>query len=64
MNGVSEVATDPANQWVQQTGRLGAEFTRAGDAVRFAVEGVYDSLKLRLIVEPGGEDIITGFLVP
>ncbi len=45
MNGVSEVATDPANQWVQQTGRLGAEFTRAGDPVRFAVEGVYDSLK-------------------
>jgi hypothetical protein len=64
MNGVSEVGTDPANQWVQQTGRLGAEFTQAGDPVRFAVEGVYDSLKMRVIVEPGGEGIITGFPVP
>lgn len=45
MNGVSDVATDPANQWVQQTGRLGAEFTREGDPVRFAVEGVYDKPK-------------------
>jgi RHS repeat-associated protein len=64
MNGVSEVATDPANGWVQQTGRLGAEFTRAGDPVRFSVEGVYDGLKMRVIVEPGGEGIITGFPVP
>ena len=64
MNAVSEVATDPANLWVQQTGRLGAEFTRTGDPVRFAVEGTYDSLKLRVIVEPRGEGIITGFPVP
>lgn len=64
MNGVSDVSTDPANTWVQQTGRLGAEFTRAGDPVRFAVDGVYDGLKMHVIVEPGGEGIITGYPVP
>jgi len=64
MHAVSDVATNPDNAWVQQTGRLGAEFTRAGDPVRFAVDGVYDGLKMRGIVEPGGEGIITGFPVP
>ncbi|HSZ39519.1 MAG TPA: EndoU domain-containing protein [Trebonia sp.] len=64
MNGVSEVATDPASEWVQQTGRAGAEVTRTGDPVRYAVNDVYDGLKMRVIVEPGGEGIITGFPVP
>jgi RHS repeat-associated protein len=64
MNAVSDVATDPANEWIQQTGRAGAEFTRAGDPVRFVVNGVYDGLKIRVILEPGGEGIITGFPVP
>jgi len=57
MNAVSDVATDPANEWIQQTGRAGAEFTRAGDPVRFVVNGVYDGLKIRVILEPGGEGI-------
>jgi hypothetical protein len=64
MKGVSDIATDPANTWVQQTGCLGTGFTRAGDPVRFAAEDVYDSLKMRVIIEPGGEGIITGFPVP
>jgi hypothetical protein len=64
MNGVSEVAIDPANEWIQQTAQAGAEFTRAGDPVRFAVNGIYDGLKMRVIVEPGGEGIITGRPAP
>jgi hypothetical protein len=64
LHAVSDVATDAANQWVQQSGRLGAEFTRGGDPVRYVVEGIYDALKIRVIVEPGGEGIITGFPVP
>jgi hypothetical protein len=64
MHAVSDVATNPANQWVPQNGRLGAEFTRLGDPVRFVVQGRYDTLKIRVIVEPGGEGIITGFPVP
>jgi hypothetical protein len=64
MNGISDVATDSANEWVQQTGRVGAELTRSGDQVRYAVEGVSNGLKIRAIVQPGGEGIITGFPVP
>lgn len=64
MHGVSDVATNPASRWIQQTGRVGADFTRSGDPVRYAVEGVYDGVKMRVIVAPSGEGIITGFPVP
>lgn len=60
----SDLATDPALQWQQITGRAGAEFTRAGDPVRYAVEGIRDGVKIRVILEPGGEGIITAYPVP
>jgi hypothetical protein len=52
---------DSSLQWQHLTGRAGAEFTRAGDPVRFAVEGVRDGIKIRVILEPGGEGIITAY---
>jgi hypothetical protein len=61
MQNVSDVATDPLLEWVQQTGKLGAEFTRNGDPVRFFVDGIRGGVPMRVIVEPGGEGIITGF---
>jgi RHS repeat-associated protein len=59
MNAVSEVATNPANRWVQQTGKPGALFTKAGDPVKFKVEGVFDGVNMRVIIQ--GDDIITAF---
>ena len=64
MHNVSDIATDPTPQWQQLTGRAGAEFTRAGDPVRYAVEGIRDGVKIRVILEPGGEGIITAYPVP
>ena len=64
MNEISDVASDPSLTWVQQTGRVGAEFTRSGRPVRFTVDGVRDGVKIRVVVEPGGEGIITGFPIP
>ncbi|WP_442880294.1 EndoU domain-containing protein [Arthrobacter sp. S2(2024)] len=64
MHEVSDIATDPSLTWVQQTGSLGADFTRAGDPVKYRVEGVRDGLKIRVIIQPGGEGIITGFPIP
>jgi hypothetical protein len=61
MQNVSDVATDPSLEWVQQTGKLGAEFTKNGDPVRFFVDGIRGGVPMRVIVEPGGEGIITGF---
>jgi len=61
LHNASDVATDPDLSWVQQTGRAGAEFTRAGDPVRYAVDGTRDGVPMRVIVEPGGEGIITAF---
>jgi RHS repeat-associated protein len=64
MHNASDIATDPSLQWQQLTGRAGADFTRAGDPVRYAVEGVRDGVKMRVIIEPGGEGIITAYPVP
>lgn len=44
--------------------RAGAAFTRGGAPVRYTVEGVRDGVEIRVVVEPGGEGIITGFPIP
>ncbi len=64
MHSISDIATDPSLTWVQQTGRAGAAFTRGGAPVRYTVEGVSDGVKMRVVLEPGGEGIITGFPIP
>jgi hypothetical protein len=64
MHAVSDIATDPSLNWVQQTGKAGAVFTKAGDPVRFAVAGSRNGQRIRVIIEPGGEGIITPHPVP
>ena len=59
MNAISEVATNPASKWDQQTGKKGSFFTKAGNSVKFKVEGFYEGVKMRVIVQ--GDDIITAF---
>jgi hypothetical protein len=44
MNAVSELVTNPANKWVQQTGKAGAQFTKKGVLVKCEVEGVVGGL--------------------
>jgi filamentous hemagglutinin len=61
LHNASDVATDPSIPWNQLTGRPGAEFTRAGDPVRYAAEGTRDGVNMRVIIEPGGEGIITAY---
>lgn len=60
MHQISDIATDPSLRWIQQTGRPGADFTRAGDPVRYSVFGTQYGVNIRVIIEPGGEGIITG----
>lgn len=64
MNAVSDVATDPLLQWTQITGKAGTEFTKSGLPVRFAVTGLRDGVNIKVILEPGGEGIISGYPVP
>lgn len=61
MHHISDIATDPNLTWEQQTGPQGSDFTRAGDPVRYTVDGIRDGVSIRVIVEPRGEGIITGF---
>ena len=64
MHNVSDIATDPSLRWIQQTGKPGVLFTKNGDPIRYFVDGVRDGTAIRVIVEPGGEGIITAFPVP
>lgn len=64
MGHVSDIATDPSLTWVQQTGPLGASLTNSGQPVRYYVVGIREGVRIRVVVEPGGEGIITAFPVP
>jgi RHS repeat-associated protein len=64
MHHVSDIATDPALPWVQQTGKPGTLFTKAGAPARFLVTGVRGGVTINVIIEPAGEGIITAFPQP
>lgn len=57
MYAVSEVTVN--NNWVQQTGKLGAWVTKSGQPVRYIVEGTYQGVKM--IVVTTANEIITAF---
>jgi hypothetical protein len=57
MHAVSDVAVN--SQWIQQTGKTGTMYTKSGQPVRFVLEGLYQSTKIRVITTHS--DIITAF---
>jgi RHS repeat-associated protein len=59
MHHVSDIATDPGVNWVQQTGRPGELFTRSGEPARFFAIGEREGLQIKVVLEPAGEGIIT-----
>jgi hypothetical protein len=61
MHNISDIATDPKIEWMQITGKNGAEFTRNGLPVRYQAIGNRDGIPIKTIIEPGGEGIITGY---
>lgn len=61
MNEISDVVTDPSLAWVQRSGPAGAQFTRSGRPVRYTVDGIRDGVTIRVVLEPDGEGVITGF---
>ena len=76
IRAVENVANSPNSTWQQSTGPGGGRnapvtiggpdvnaplTTRNGRPVRFVVEGRNHGLDVRVIVEPGGEGIVTGF---
>jgi len=62
MHAISDVATNPNYQWTPQTGN-GGLFTNAGNPARFSVVGSYEGVTIKVVVEPAGEGIVTGFPV-
>ena len=64
MHHISDIATDPKIPWVQISGQIGARTTRVGLPVRYQATGVREGLKVKVILEPAGEGIITAYPVP
>jgi RHS repeat-associated protein len=64
MHEISDIATDPSLTPVQQTGTPGSLFTKSGRPARFAVVGERGGIRIKVILEPAGEGIVTGFPVP
>jgi RHS repeat-associated protein len=64
MHHVSDIATDSALSWEQETGVGGSLFTRAGNPARFSVIGERGGIQIKVILEPAGEGIITSYPVP
>ena len=63
-NYISDIATDPKIQWEQISGRVGAETTKSGLPVRHQAIGIREGIKIKVIIEPTGEGIITGYPIP
>lgn len=61
MHENSDIFTDPNSKWAQQRGRPGATHYRNGKPMRYSIEGRRNGIKLKVIIEPEGEGIITAF---
>ncbi len=62
METVSDIATDPSITWKQKGGRPGATtYKRSGNPVRYTAIDTREGLNIKVIVEPGGQGIITGY---
>jgi hypothetical protein len=64
MHEVSDVATDPKLQWVQQSGAKGAMFTRRGLPAVYTVTGERGGIPIKVVLEPAGRGIVTAHPVP
>jgi len=60
---VSDIATDP-NSVIKGMPNDGRLFSNSGKPLRFRVYGTRDGVQIRVVVEPGGEGIITAFPHP
>lgn len=64
MHNISDIATDPKNQWQQITGKTGTQLTRSGQLALYQAIGIREGVTIRTIIEPCGEGIITGYPIP
>jgi hypothetical protein len=57
MHGISEVVV--SNRWIQRDGIVGSIYTRAGGFAKFSVIGIFEGVKMEVIVR--ANDIITAY---
>jgi RHS repeat-associated protein len=63
MHEASDIATDPALNWIQKSGKPGSFFTNKGTPARFVVFGEREGIEVKVVLEPAGEGIISAYPV-
>jgi hypothetical protein len=63
MHEISDIATDPNVPFSRADGLSGLYY-KSGKPARFVGHGVRDGVRIRVVCEPAGEGIITGFPSP
>ena len=61
MHNISDIATNPATSWEQQTGPTGSLYTNAGKPSRFKADEWRNGIQIRVIYQPANAEVITGF---
>ncbi len=61
MHYISDIATDPSINWEQIGRRSISSFKKFDRFIRYQSIGIRDGQKLKVILEPFGEGIITGY---
>ena len=61
LDNITDVVKDPNSTWKQETGRPGAEFTKKGAPVKWSVTGTRDGIDIRVLVEPSGRGVVSGY---
>jgi hypothetical protein len=59
MDVISDIVTDPNNVWKQDKGILGTWLTKGGYPARGSIIGEFEGVKIKVVIEPLGEGIIT-----
>jgi hypothetical protein len=63
MDYAKEIANDLSLNKTWTRGKHGSLFTKSGLPARYYVEGLREGVKIRVVIEPAGEGIITAFPV-
>ena len=61
LDAIEDVVSGPDTKWEQSSGKQGERYTTKGRPVRWVGIGVVDGIEIKVVLEPDGQGIVTGF---